>query len=396
MMSRTQAEVVVIGGGIMGLFTALNLAHAGAGRVVLVEKRALGSGSSGKSGAILRQHYSHETTVRMSQRSLREYATFEERTGHDIGFRQTGMAFICHEADRVALEANVALQTDLGVDVELLESDHLHEMEPRARFGRDIIGALERDAAYVDPLRTIAALADECTRAGVDIRTGQTVTDILVNTNADVIGVRIDGEDIIESTRVVNTAGPWAGILADRLGLDLPLTAIRPEQAYFTPPGDYGRERLIFGDLVTGLYWKPEPAGWTRVGKMGYDGDQVVHNPDWYHEGVSRRFIEYCRERMTRRIPAYQDAISWGGCGALYTITPDAHPLIGEVPGIGGFFVASGFSGHGFKMAPMVGRGLSNMVLGQPVEAFDASFFAVNRFERGTPVTSAYAYGILG
>lgn len=390
------ADVVVIGGGVMGLFTAYHLAQQGAGRIVLLEKSRIGAGSSGKSGAILRQHYSHEITVKLSRDSLKFFKTFEQHHGIDIGFTQTGMAFICHAKDRACLEANVSLQKNLGVNVELLDAPQLRDMEPRAVFDDDVIGALETDAAFIDPQLTLEALAHLCQSDGVDVRQGVGVVDILVNKNQQIEGVKTTTGETIETSTVINCGGPWAGILCARLGIDVPLKAIRPQQAYFSPSKTFGQEKLIWGDLLTGMYWKPEPAGWTRVGKMSYEGDEEVIDPDNYDEGVSRGFIEFCRKQMGQRIPDYRQAISWGGCGALYTVTPDAHALIGEVPGIDGFYLVSGFSGHGFKMGPAVGRGVAAMITGGDPGPFDASFFAIDRFERGQPVTSAYAYGILG
>jgi glycine/D-amino acid oxidase-like deaminating enzyme len=208
--------------------------------------------------------------------------------------------------------------------------------------------------------------------------------------------VTTDAGDSISAPVVINAGGPWAGRLCRRLGLEVPLTVIRPEQAYLVPPVDYGPERHIFGDLLTGLYWKPEPAGWTRVGKLSYAGDREVPDPDDYDEGVGREFIDYCRERLSRRMPGYRNAVSWGGCGALYTCTPDAHALIGPMPGLDGFLLVSGFSGHGFKMGPAVGRGVASLVTGSDPGPFDAAFFDVNRFRDGRPVTTSYEYGILG
>lgn len=389
------ADAVIIGGGVMGLCVALHLAEQGVRRVVLLEKRCIGAGSSGKSGAILRQHYSHETTIRMSRESLRFYASFDEAHGRDIGFRRTPMLFVCHERDRTALEANVDLQRSFGVETSTVDAAGLRALEPRAAFEDDSIAAVEPEAGYVDPARTLDALQSVCRERGVDVREGARVDDVVVNGDR-VTGVRTGDGSAIDSGVVINAGGPWAGLLCRRLGLDLPLKAIRPEQAYLAPPVSYGAERYIFGDLLTGLYWKPEPAGWTRVGKLSYEGDRDVPDPDSYDEGVSREFIEFCRTRLARRVPAYRDAVSWGGCGALYTVTPDAHALIGEVPGIGGFYIVSGFSGHGFKMGPAVGAGVAALVTGGTTGAFDPAFFAVDRFEKGNAVKSAYEYGILG
>jgi sarcosine oxidase subunit beta len=389
------ADVIVIGGGVMGLFAAYHLAEQGAGRIVLLEKRRLGAGSSGKSGAILRQHYSHETTVRMSRESLMFYRGFAERHGRDIGFRQTGMLFTCHVDDRAALDGNVELQRGLGVDVDILDQGQLTDLEPRARFGPEALGAFERESGFVDPAATLAAVADLAADRGVDVREGAEVADVLVE-NGAVRGVRLADGTTIASDVVVNAGGPWAGILCGRLGVDVPLTAIRPEQAFFKPPEDLGPEKIVCGDLLTGLYWKPENAGWTRIGKMAYDGDAVVDDPDDYDEGVSDAFITECRTRIVDRLPHYADAVSWGGCAALYTVTPDAHALIGPVEEIPGLYLVSGFSGHGFKMGPAVGRGIAAMITGGDGGPFDADFFAVDRFAKGRCVSTSYEYGILG
>jgi len=389
------ADAVIIGGGVMGLCVALHLAEQGVQRVVLLEKRCIGAGSSGKSGAILRQHYSHETTIRMSRESLHFYASFQDARGHDIGFSRTPMVFVCHQRDSVALEANVSLQRSFGVDTTTVDAAALRELEPRAVFDDDAVAAFEPEAGFVDPGRTLAALMAVCRDRGVEVREGVQVRDVIV-AGGRVTGVRTGDGESIDSAVVINAGGPWAGLLCRRLGLDLPLKVIRPQQAYLVPPASYGGERYIFGDLLTGLYWKPEPSGWTRVGKLSYEGDLEVPDPDSYDEGVSSSFIDYCRTQLARRVPAYETAISWGGCGALYTVTPDAHALIGEVPGIGGFFVVSGFSGHGFKMGPAVGAGVAALVTGGETGAFDPDFFAVDRFEKGNEITSAYKYGILG
>ncbi len=390
------ADAVVIGGGVMGLFCAWHLAERGLRRVVLLEKRFVGAGSSGKSGAILRQHYSHRTTIRMARDSLFFYRDFAGRTGRDIGFCHRPMVFLCHEQDRAALEANVALQRTLGVEVDVMDAGALSAVEPRARFGPEVVGAYESESGFVDPGRTLGAVASILRERGVDLREGVRVTDVRLGPGGRVDGVRTDAGESIESRVVINAGGPWASILCRRLGLEFPLRVLRPQQAYFAPPPGHGPERFIFGDLLTGLYWKPEAAGWTRVGMMDYGGDEEVADPDDYDEGVSRAFIDDCRSRLARRIPAYGSAVSWGGCGALYTVTPDAHALIGPVPGIEGLYLVSGFSGHGFKMGPSVGQGVAALVAGGDAGPFEAGFFAVDRFAAGREVTTAYRYGILG
>lgn len=390
------ADAIVVGGGIMGLFCARELARRGVGRVTVLEKRFVGAGSSGKSGAILRQHYSHETTIRMARESLMVYSSFAEREGRDIGFSRTPVVFLCHERDRAALEANVALQREAGVVTEILDAPALRALEPGGVFGDEVVGAYEPESGYVDPGRTLHALADLCRAEGVEVRQGARVTDVLLDGGGAVRGVRVDGDETIETRVVVNAGGPWAGILCRRLGIEVPLAAIRPEQAYLAPPRAAALARLIYGDLQTGLYWKPEPAGWTRVGKLAYAGDQDVPDPDDYDEGVGREFIEFCRQRLATRLPAYGDAVSWGGCGALYTVTPDAHALIGGIDGADGLYLVSGFSGHGFKMGPAVGAGVAGLVTGGDTGPFDPEFFAVDRFARGRQVTTSYEYGILG
>lgn len=389
------ADVVIIGGGIMGTSIALHLAEREVGTVVVLEKRFLGAGSSGKSGAILRQHYSHETTIRMARHSLQFYAAFQERYGADIGFTQPGMVFLANELAREALERNVELQRSLGVEAEVVNAAELRDLEPRGRFEDDALGAWEPEAAYVNPVRTVYGLAQAAHDRGADVRTGARVTEVMTNAGS-VRGVRTAGGLTLEAPVVVNAGGPWAGLLLDRLQLDYPLQAIRPEQAYLEPPGDFGDRTAIYADLLTDLYWKPEPAGWTRIGKMSYEGDDRVPDPDDYDEGVSQDFLDFTRAAIAKRIPAFKQAVSWGGCGALYTITPDAHPLIGPVPEIDGLYLASGFSGHGFKLAPAVGHGVAALITGANPDPLDPAFFAVDRLRNDNPVTVPYAYGILG
>src|SRR5205814_174411 len=107
-------------------------------------------------------------------------------------------------------------------------------------------------------------------------------------------------------------------------------------------------------DLDLDIYFKTEGGRGTRVGQLGYEHDQVI-DPSAYDQGISGTFVAWSRAQIATRLPAYHDAVSWGGCGALYGITPDGQAIIGPVPDLPGVFVAAGFSGHGFKLAPEVG-----------------------------------------
>jgi sarcosine oxidase subunit beta len=396
------ADVVVVGGGVMGLHVAWKLAAARAGRVVLFEKRAFGAGESGKSGAILRQHYSQATLVAMARASLAEYAQLHERAEGGIGLRRPGMLFLCDEKDRPALERNVALQRGLGVPVELLEAKELRRLEPRAAFEDDAVAALERDSAFVDPARTLAAIAREARAAGAQLDEGARVVEISVERGGSgrrVVSVALADGRRVETRTVVNCGGPWAGRLCRQLGLALPFEVVRPEQAFFAPPPRDRRDdpcERIFADLPNGAYWKSEPSGLTRVGLLSWERDEKVADPDHYDEGASGSFLADCRARLARRIPAYADAVCWGGCGALYTITPDAQAMIGRVEGLDGFLVCSGFSGHGFKLGPSVGLGVAALLAGGDPAPLDPDFFSPARFARSQTHSGVYGYSVLG
>lgn len=393
-MSET-ADAVIIGGGIMGTSIALHLAEQQVGRILLFEKRFLAAGSSGKSGAILRQHYSHRTTIAMAQMGLRFYGNFSQRFHIPIGFRRAGMVFLSDEKNRLALERNVRLQKSLGVQTQIVDAQGLHALEPRGRFEDDTLAVWEAEAASVNPVRTVYGMAQAALRLGVEVRTESGVGEILLK-GGKTCGVRTESRETIHAPIVVNAGGPWAARLMARLQLHYPLQAIRPLQAFWEPPGDFGDPTAIFADLRTGVYWKPEESGWTRVGKLSCDTDEPVSDPDHYDEGIDQPFIDFTRQAVAGRIPAFARAVSWGGCGALYTMTPDSHPVIGAVPDHEGLFLVSGFSGHGFKLAPAVGKGLSEIITGADCTAFDPDFFAVDRFEKGRTVKVPYSYGILG
>lgn len=388
-------DVVVIGGGIMGLMTAVHLRLLGAGSVALLERRYLGAGSSGKSGAILRQHYSHVQTIRMARASLQEFAGFQERTGRDIGFRRTGMLFILPETERPLLEANLQLQQQEGVQTELLNAEALRQLEPRGRF-EEVIAAWESEAASVDPVRTVGGVGAEAMRLGVDLQLGCEVTAIV--TEPDGPGRRVTGvetsQGLLATRQVVAAAGPWSSHLLASIDLELPLEVVRPEQAFLRPPADFGDDHPIVADLPNEVYYKPEPSG-TRVGSISYDRDARV-DPDRYDESASDAFLREARARIQRRLPAYSRAVVWGGGSGLYTVTPDAQAVIGPIDGIDGVVVATGFSGHGFKLSPAVGRGVAELIVHGTSRSLDLDFFDPMRFRRQSAHTSGYRYKILG
>lgn len=405
-MPRT-ADVVVVGGGIMGASIALYLARQKGGRIWLLEKRHLAAGSSGKSGAILRQHYGHVETIRMAREGLGFYRDFAETFGVDIGFRRQGMIFLVDPRDRDALRRHVALQVAEGVPTRVVDEHDMASIEGRGFYEADSLGCYEEDAGHVDPRQAVEAFVAAAQDAGLTTSVGETVTGLL-GSSSRVTGVRTS-HGRIQAGHTVLAAGPWTARLlgSNEAGEDLArpdpdhrlaklLRVVRPQQAFLEPPADFGAPHPMFADLRLGAYWRAEGPRHTRVGSLDTGSDEIVDDPDHYDECASHAFVVAQRERVGRRIPAYTRATLWGGCGALYTVTPDSHPLIGPVPGLDGCTLVAGFSGHGFKLAPAVGRGVAEWILDGEPRAFPRGFFAAQRFQLGQPIRGGYAYGILG
>jgi glycine/D-amino acid oxidase-like deaminating enzyme len=406
-----RAKVLIVGGGIMGVSIALRCARRtrdpNRDPVVLLERRFLGAGSSGRSGAILRQCYKDEELARMARDSLREYAGFEGRTGLALGFRRTGVLTLAGPGESEwsqRLRAIAAMLQQLAIESELVGAARLRALVPGIQVGEGTIAVWEPGGGFVDPNQTLSSFVTLARASGAVTRLGVELTEILVE-GGRVRGARTS-EGEYRAEQVVIVAGPWSRALLERIGVRLPLRVVRPENHFLSVPEMAAGEpaaarpfsledlrepaaevRPVRGlhpvliDLEHGFYARCDPArARTRVGRVDYDADEELHDPDALREEVSPELQRWSRAALARRMPEYGKRPDAGSIAAWYTLTPDAQALIGPVPGIAGLFVVTGFSGHGFKLGPSVGEGVAQMLAGEPVTAFDPAFFAPARF----------------
>jgi len=418
-----RAHVVVIGGGVMGAAIAWQLAarlDPHEQPVVLLEKKELAAGSSGRSGAILRQQYSDRVLAAMARDSLRVYAGFERATGRYIGFVRMGVLTIAgpnQRENQELLRRNTAMQRELGIEVELVDAAGMQRVVPGLAVREGALGAWEPGGGGVDPLRSVEAFAALARESGAATRLGVRVESIAIE-KGRVRGVETS-DGFVEAGRVVLAAGPWSRALLERAGIRLPLRAVRPEQ-YFKQMlegprsteelrgGDGDEARLAWAkpvlptpahpvllDLEGNFYTRCQPhEGRTRVGRMDYSEDAEIEDPDRLDETVGAQFVEWARERIEERLPAYRGQPDAGTSVGIYTLTPDAQALIGRRREVEGLWIATGFSGHGFKLAPSVGEGVAQMVCGEPVSAFEAEFFDPHRFDGKSGEAWGRAFGL--
>jgi len=401
----------------MGTSIALNAARrtdALKAPVVLLERGTIGSGASGRSGAILRQIYSDRQLVVMARDSLREYASFENKTGRSIGFQRTGVLTLAgakQEDWAARIEQNVAMMAELGVDARVVRAPEIRELVPGIRVQNGSVGVWEAQAGFVDPEMTVEAFASLARTYGAATRVGVKLEAVNVE-NGRVVGAETS-EGHYDVEQVVIVAGAWSRAIFRDLGVDVPMKIVRPENHYVSMPfselesedeRDAGGPALGFDiseDANTGLRDSMAPRGLhpvvidlersayhrcepdtrrTRVGRTDYDNDPILEDPDVFDEEVSEELAGWARESLISRLPDYEDQPDAGSVCGWYALTPDAQPVIGPVEGIEGLFVATGFSGHGFKLAPSVGEGMAQMLFDEPVSAFDDEFFQPGRF----------------
>ncbi len=391
-MARTY-DVIIIGGGIMGCSTAFQLAQRGL-KVAIFEKDTIGAGPSGRSSAIIRQHYSNELTARMALYSLGVFQNFEERVGGECGFVQTGFVMLAAAKDREGLAANVAMQQRVGVQTELITPETLKEIMPSLKTDDLVAVAYESESGYADPYLTVTAYAAAARHAGVKIHQNTLARGINF-TGGKVVGINTDSERI-DAPIVLNCAGAWGARVAKLAGVDVPINSCRVQVAFFRRPKGYEADHPVVADFTRATYFRSETGGLTLVGLIDPAEADAVVDPDRYNENTDMDFVLDVGERLIERFPAMEESETAKGYASLYGITPDWHPVIDELLPGSGFYISAGFSGHGFKLAPATGVMTADLITGAADPEFDPAMFRLSRYREKAEVRGQYEYSIAG
>ncbi|MGD8817366.1 MAG: FAD-dependent oxidoreductase [Acidobacteriota bacterium] len=389
----TTADVIVVGGGVLGSSIAFHLAERGVA-VRLIEKDNLAAGPTGRSCGIIRQHYSHPITIRMALDSLRFFEQFDERVGGTCDFRRTGYLLAAGPQHIEQLRANVRLQQSLGVNTRVVSPEELHELAPGASLGEIAGAAYEADSGYADPYATTVALAAAAERRGATIITGTTVRSVVVENGVARGVVTDDGR--IDAGAVVLATGPWSPRLAAALGIELPITSCRVQVCLFHRAAELVHER-VFIDSPLGVYTRPEGEDLMLVGSIETDEAEAgVEDPDHFQRVADFDAVSRYSEQLIERFPLMDRGSFLNGYASLYDVTPDWQPILDELPGIARLYCCAGSSGHGFKLAPSIGAMMAKLIRDGKKPDDDIDFFAFDRFARGRRADGAYAHKIMG
>lgn len=389
-----QADIVVIGGGVIGCSVAFHLAELGARDVLLLEREAIGNGTSAQSSGILRTHYSVPQNVALAQRSWTVFERFAQAlddTEASAGLVRCGYLITAPEGDKAAaLDASLSAQAAHGIPVQRLDRAEAQARLPIARFDDAALIGWEPDAGFADAYLTTTSFARAARRRGVVLREGVTVTGLRT------AGGRVTG---VETTRgpvgcrvVVSAQNIWAGDLQRWTGLDVPLVAERHRVLALAGPRPYTSAMPVFKDLASpGLLYARSYGGTQMLVSEGTAGERLA-TPHTVQGEVPMDLVATIGEQVAARFPGWEEAglaSSWTG---VYDVTPDWNPVLGEAPGIAGLVVGFGFSGHGFKLSPAVGRVLAQCALGLPTDV-PLEAYAWSRFAAGRLLTGRYGAG---
>lgn len=388
------ADIIIIGGGVMGASIAYSLAKQGSGRIILLERQALSTGTTGRSGAIVRQHYSNDFTIRMAKDSLHVFQHFDDLVGGDCGFLTTGMVIMIDEAGAEVLRANVKMQQEQGVNTQLISAPEVSKAAPGYNSEGVTLACYEPETGVADPMATTYCFAKRARDFGAIIREGVAVTHILTS-EGRVTGVQTTEGDV-QASVVVLAANVWSRSLAQDIGISLPITSTRHPMIALRRPNDYGgREGLhaVGLDLIRNIYLRPDLGGMTLVGST--ENVLIPSDPDNYAQGLSEEENIYFRTMASGSIPALTRGVLRGGWAGIYDDTPDYHPILDRLAAYEGLYCTVGFSGHGFKLSPTIGQWMTQFILTGSKPA-DMQNFAYDRFTTGQEIRPRYPSGVLG
>jgi sarcosine oxidase subunit beta len=372
-MEKT-ADIVIIGGGVIGVSIAYHLALKKAGRIVLLEKGRLGEGSTSRCVGGIRLQFSTEINIRFSLESMKTFDHFEEEFGVDPEFRRIGYLFLAATPQEMEIfKENVKLQQTFGIPLELLSCQEIEKRWPYLRVD-DLLGGTfcSRDG-YAGPSEVLTGFTKGARREGATICE---MTEVLgISLKGDrVCGVRTRDRDI-SCPVVVNAGGPYASILGDMVGVRIPVKPLR-RQVFVTAPFRLsGHPVPLTIDFHRGWYFRKEVDGYLLSGPLDVEPS--------FNTNVDYEAMAEASENAVYRVPAMEKACIARGWAGLYEISPDNHAILGRVPDVNGFIVANGFSGHGFQHSPAVGKVIAELIVDREASTIDISSLSIERFKKG-------------
>jgi sarcosine oxidase subunit beta len=369
-----EAEVVIVGGGVMGASTAFHLAEAGVTDVVLFDADQLAAGATAKSAGGVRLQFSDEINIALAQRSIAAFERFDERPGGQIDLQQVGYLFLLDDPDDVAVfERNVALQQSMGVPSRMLTPQEAAALSPLADLTGVVAASFCPKDGHCSPEAVVHGYAFAARDRGARIVQFCPVTDIVHDDGA--ISAVVTPRGTVRTSCVVNAAGPWAAEIGRMVGVDLPVVPVSRPIWYTEPMPSRPATVPMTIDFSTGFYFHSDGQG-VLFGMA--DPDQ----PAGFDAPIRRDWLERVGDVVARRAPALLDIGIAGGWNGFYETTPDHNALIGEVGSPSRFLYATGFSGHGFQLGPAVGEVLRDLVLRRQT-TIDVTGFSLDRFASG-------------
>ena len=373
------AEVVIIGGGIVGSSIAYHLTAAGCKDVLVIEREtAQGKGSTGKSMGGVRAQFSTPVNIQMSLYSIPFYANFDERLGYPGGYRPQGYLFCAtHEKHLTYLRTNYDKQVAMGLkDVRLITADEIRSRFPQLRADDIVGGSFCPTDGFVDPYSAVIGFMTWAVDHGAKLWKNAVVTAIARDDN-EISGVETS-KGSISTRKVVNCAGAWAAEVAMMVNIELPVKPLRRMLVPTEPFDQFPHTAPMIIDMSNGFHFRPEGRGFLLAWN---DPEETTG----YKTDFEPAFVEKILIRAADRVPIFENLAvnpkrAWAG---LYEMTPDHHPILGAVPEVPGFFLANGFSGHGVMHAPATGKILADLVLTGKTDLIDVKLLDLNRFTEG-------------
>jgi sarcosine oxidase subunit beta len=372
-MMIKKADIVIIGGGVVGCSIAYNLAKLGAKNIILLEKNTLASGSTGRCGAGIRQQFGTKMNCILARESIKIFENLSQELEYDIELNQGGYLILAYTEKEVnQFKKNVALEQSLNIKARFITVEEAKEIVPPLNTEGILAATFCPTDGHANPFKTNFAYAEAAERLGVKIYTFTEVKEIETE-NHKIVAVNTDKGKVL-TPMVVNAAGGYSGIIGKMVGVDIPVYSQRHQILITEPVDPLFRPMLM--SFSRNFYGQQTPHGSII---MGFGDPNERKDGDI---GSSWQFAQEMAQKMTAVLPLLKEVSMVRQWAGLYNMSPDAQPILGEHPQIEGFYMAIGFSGHGFMLAPITSKLIAELIFKKrtslPIDKLD-----IGRFERG-------------